>query len=92
MAASSSRISVAGGNRWPGAVRRLGAACADLPSIGKVVGELERMVKLAGGGPRHESALESMSYASQMPRHLYGGNSPFDYSGGGMPSTRVEPK
>ncbi|TKW25150.1 hypothetical protein SEVIR_3G097100v4 [Setaria viridis] len=74
------------------ALRCVEEAGADRPSMGEVVGEIERMVKMAGGGPGHESASESMSYASRTPRHPYGGDSPFDYSGGGMPSTRVEPK
>jgi hypothetical protein len=74
------------------ALRCVEEAGADRPSMGEVVGEIERMVKVAGGGTGHESASESMSYASRTPRHPYGGDSPFDYSGGGMPSTRVEPK
>ncbi|CAL4896521.1 unnamed protein product [Urochloa decumbens] len=75
------------------ALRCVEEAGADRPSMGEVVGEVERMVKMAGGGgPGHESASESMSYASRTPRHPYGGDSPFDYSGGGMPSTRVDPK
>ncbi|KAG2615327.1 hypothetical protein PVAP13_3NG063600 [Panicum virgatum] len=73
------------------ALRCVEEAGADRPSMGEVVGEIERMVKMAGG-PGPDSASESMSYASRTPRHPYGGDSPFDYSGGGMPSTRVEPK
>ncbi|KAF8658024.1 hypothetical protein HU200_059486 [Digitaria exilis] len=73
------------------ALRCVEEAGADRPSMGEVVSEIERMVKMAGGtGP--DSASNSMSYASRTPRHPYGGDSPFDYSGGGMPSTRVEPK
>ena len=73
------------------ALRCVEEAGADRPSMGEVVGEIERMVKMAGG-PGPDSASESMSYASRTPRHPYGGDSPFDYSVGGMPSTRVEPK
>ncbi|RLN28688.1 putative leucine-rich repeat receptor-like protein kinase [Panicum miliaceum] len=73
------------------ALRCVEEAGADRPSMGEAVGEIERMVKMAGG-PGPESVSESMSYASRTPRHPYGGDSPFDYSGGGMPSTRVEPK
>jgi len=73
------------------ALRCVEEAGADRPSMGEAVGEIERMVKMAGG-PGPDSASESMSYASRTPRHPYGGDSPFDYSGGGMPSTRVEPK
>ncbi|PUZ63301.1 hypothetical protein GQ55_3G056800 [Panicum hallii var. hallii] len=73
------------------ALRCVEEAGADRPSMGEVVSEIERMVKMAGG-PGPESASESMSYASRTPRHPYGGDSSFDYSGGGMPSTRVEPK
>ncbi|CAN6326117.1 unnamed protein product [Urochloa humidicola] len=77
------------------ALRCVEEAGADRPSMGEVVSEVERMVKMAGGAGTtgHDSASESMSYASRTPRHPYGGDSPFaDYSGGGMPSTRVEPK
>ncbi|OEL37882.1 putative leucine-rich repeat receptor-like protein kinase, partial [Dichanthelium oligosanthes] len=73
------------------ALRCVEEAGADRPSMGEAVGEIERMAKMAGG-PGPESASNSMSYASRTPRHPYGGDSPFDYSGGGMPSTRVEPK
>jgi len=73
------------------ALRCVEEAGADRPSMGEAVGEIERMVKMAGA-PGTDSASESMSYASRTPRHPYGGDSPFDYSVGGMPSTRVEPK
>uniref|UniRef100_A0A0D9XXT6 non-specific serine/threonine protein kinase n=1 Tax=Leersia perrieri TaxID=77586 RepID=A0A0D9XXT6_9ORYZ len=64
------------------------------PPMGEVVSEIERIVKMAGAGaPIAESASDSMSYyANRTPRHPYGGDSPSDYSGGGLPSTRVEPK
>lgn len=66
-------------------------AGADRPSMGEVVGEIERVLKMAGG-PGPESASNSMSYASRTPRHPYGGDSPFDHSNSGLPSARVEPK
>jgi len=74
------------------ALRCVEEAGADRPSMGEVVSEIERVLKMAGGaGP--ESASNSMSYASRTPRHPYGGDSPFaDYSSAGLPSARVEPK
>ncbi|TVU51398.1 hypothetical protein EJB05_02827 [Eragrostis curvula] len=75
------------------ALRCVEEAGADRPSMGEVVGEIERMLKMAGGaGVSGESASNSMSYASRTPRHPYGGDSPFDYSTDGLPSARVEPK
>lgn len=77
------------------ALRCVEEAGADRPSMGEVVGEIERILKMAGGaaaGVSGESASNSMSYASRTPRHPYGGDSPFDYSSGGLPSARVEPK
>ncbi|KAJ1265223.1 hypothetical protein BS78_08G062900 [Paspalum vaginatum] len=76
------------------ALRCVEEAGADRPSMSEAAAEIERVIKMAGGpgAPGHESASESMSYASRTPRHPYGGDSPFDYSGGGMPSSRVEPK
>jgi serine/threonine protein kinase len=74
------------------ALRCVEEAGADRPSMGEVVSEIERVLKMAGG-PGPESASNSMSYASRTPRHPYGGDSPFaDYSSGGLPSARVEPK
>ncbi|XP_062204799.1 leucine-rich repeat receptor protein kinase HPCA1-like [Phragmites australis] len=75
------------------ALRCVEEAGADRPSMGEAVGEIERILKMAGGGGTGpDSASNSMSYASRTPRHPYGGDSPFEYSGGGMPSSRVEPK
>ncbi|GJM87740.1 hypothetical protein PR202_ga03725 [Eleusine coracana subsp. coracana] len=76
------------------ALRCVEEAGADRPSMGEVVGEIERILKMAGGnaGVSGESASNSMSYASRTPRHPYGGDSPFEYSSAGLPSTRVEPK
>lgn len=70
-------------------------AGADRPSMGEVVGEIERVLKMAGGPGTHpdpeSAASNSMrSYASRTPRHSYGGDSSLDYTGGGMPSARVE--
>uniref|UniRef100_A0A804N697 non-specific serine/threonine protein kinase n=2 Tax=Zea mays TaxID=4577 RepID=A0A804N697_MAIZE len=73
------------------ALRCVEEAGADRPSMGEVVGEIERVLKMAGG-PGPESASNSMSYASRTPRHPYGGDSPFDHSNSGLPSARVEPK
>ncbi|CAD6342379.1 unnamed protein product [Miscanthus lutarioriparius] len=74
------------------ALRCVEEAGADRPSMGEVVSEIERVLKMAGG-PGPDSASNSMSYASRTPRHPYGGDSPFaDYSSGGLPSARVEPK
>ncbi|KAM3197228.1 hypothetical protein ACQJBY_072728 [Aegilops geniculata] len=72
------------------ALRCVEEAGADRPSMGEAVSEIERITRMAGGVP--ESASESMSYASRTPRHPYGGDSPSEYSGGGLPSSRVEPK
>ncbi|XP_037404313.1 probable leucine-rich repeat receptor-like protein kinase At5g49770 isoform X2 [Triticum dicoccoides] len=72
------------------ALRCVEEAGADRPSMGEAVSEIERITRMAGGAP--ESASESMSYASRTPRHPYGGDSPSEYSGGGLPSSRVEPK
>ncbi|VAH57398.1 unnamed protein product [Triticum turgidum subsp. durum] len=72
------------------ALRCVEEAGADRPSMGEAVSEIERITRMAGGAP--ESASESMSYASRTPRHPYGGDSPSEYSGGGLPSLRVEPK
>uniref|UniRef100_A0ACD5XRF8 Uncharacterized protein n=1 Tax=Avena sativa TaxID=4498 RepID=A0ACD5XRF8_AVESA len=72
------------------ALRCVEEAGADRPSMGEAVSELERITRLAGGVT--ESASESMSYASRTPRHPYGGDSASEYSGAGMPSSRVEPK
>ncbi|KAL6642386.1 hypothetical protein ACP70R_020567 [Stipagrostis hirtigluma subsp. patula] len=79
------------------ALRCVEEAGADRPSMGEAVAEIERVLKMAGGhggggSSAADSASDSMSYASRTPRHPYGGDSPFDYSAGGMPSTRVEPK
>ncbi|KAL5224975.1 hypothetical protein ABZP36_011614 [Zizania latifolia] len=74
------------------ALRCVEESGADRPSMGEAVAEIERIVKMAGAGAGADSASDSMSYASRMPRHPYGGDSPSDYSGGGLPSTRVEPK
>ncbi|CAD6270256.1 unnamed protein product [Miscanthus lutarioriparius] len=74
------------------ALRCVEEAGADRPSMGEVVSEIERVLKMAGG-PGPDSASNSMSYASRTPRHPYGGDSPYaDYSSGGLPSARVEPK
>ncbi|KAM0900335.1 hypothetical protein ACQ4PT_020705 [Festuca glaucescens] len=72
------------------ALRCVEEAGADRPSMGEAVSELERITRLAGGVT--ESASESMSYASRTPRHPYGGDSASEYSGAGLPSSRVEPK
>uniref|UniRef100_A0A0E0MKP9 Protein kinase domain-containing protein n=1 Tax=Oryza punctata TaxID=4537 RepID=A0A0E0MKP9_ORYPU len=75
------------------ALRCVEESGADRPSMGEAVGEIERIVKMAGAGATAaESASDSMSYASRTPRHPYGGDSPSEYSGGGLPSMRVEPK
>ncbi|KAF0888635.1 hypothetical protein E2562_016095 [Oryza meyeriana var. granulata] len=75
------------------ALRCVEESGVDRPSMGEAVAEIERIVKMAGAGaPAAESASDSMSYASRTPRHPYGGDSPSEYSGGGLPSTRVEPK
>jgi hypothetical protein len=75
------------------ALRCVEEAGAARPSMGEVAGEIERMLKMAGVGAG-ESASNSMSNASRTtPRHPYGGDSPFfDYSTGGMPSSRSETK
>jgi serine/threonine protein kinase len=70
------------------ALRCVEEAGADRPSMGEAVSELERITRLAGGVT--ESASESMSYASRTPRHPYGGDSASEYSGAGLPSSRVE--
>ncbi|KAK1628387.1 hypothetical protein QYE76_002702 [Lolium multiflorum] len=72
------------------ALRCVEEAGADRPSMGEAVSELERITRMAGGVT--ESASESMSYASRTPRHPYGGDSASEYSGAGLPSSRVEPK
>ncbi|KAL5205791.1 hypothetical protein ABZP36_034000 [Zizania latifolia] len=74
------------------ALRCVEESGVDRPSMGEAVGEIERIVKMAGAGAVAESASGSMSYTSRTPRHPYDGDSPSDYSGGGLPSTRVEPK
>ncbi|CAM0952750.1 unnamed protein product [Alopecurus aequalis] len=65
------------------ALRCVEEAGADRPSMGEAVSEIERITRLAGGVT--ESASESMSVASRTPRHPYGGHSPSEYSGAGMP-------
>jgi serine/threonine protein kinase len=72
------------------ALRCVEEAGADRPSMGEAVSEIERITRMADGVP--ESASESMSYASRTPRHPYGGDSRSEYSGGGLPTSRVEPK
>ncbi|XP_040385415.1 leucine-rich repeat receptor protein kinase HPCA1 [Oryza brachyantha] len=77
------------------ALRCVEESGADRPSMGEAVAELERIVRMAGAAPAPaaaDSASDSMSYATRTPRHPYGGDSPSEYSGGGLPSTRVEPK
>ncbi|KAL6842611.1 hypothetical protein ACP4OV_027455 [Aristida adscensionis] len=72
------------------ALRCIEEVGADRPSMGEAVSEIERLLKMAGVGP--DSASNSMSYTSRTPRHPYNDSSSFNYSGGGMPSSRVEPK
>ncbi|EEE52939.1 hypothetical protein OsJ_35571 [Oryza sativa Japonica Group] len=61
--------------------------------------EIERIAKVAGVGgsaAAESAASESMGYAaSRKPGHPYGGGGgkrASEYSGGGLPSMRVEPK
>jgi serine/threonine protein kinase len=74
------------------ALRCVEEAGADRPSMGEVVGEIERMLKMAGAAGGDSASNSMSSYASRTPRHPYGGDSSFDYSTNGLPSTRVEPK
>uniref|UniRef100_A0A0E0RF51 Protein kinase domain-containing protein n=1 Tax=Oryza rufipogon TaxID=4529 RepID=A0A0E0RF51_ORYRU len=81
------------------ALRCVEESGADRPSMGEAVAEIERIAKVAGAGgaaAAESAASDSMSYAaSRTPRHPYGGgggDSASEYSGGGLPSMRVEPK
>uniref|UniRef100_A0A0E0BY38 Serine-threonine/tyrosine-protein kinase catalytic domain-containing protein n=1 Tax=Oryza meridionalis TaxID=40149 RepID=A0A0E0BY38_9ORYZ len=81
------------------ALRCVEESGADRPSMGEAVAEIERIAKVAGAGgaaAAESAASDSMSYAaSRTPHHPYGGgggDSASEYSGGGLPSMRVEPK
>ncbi|KAF8730934.1 hypothetical protein HU200_016808 [Digitaria exilis] len=74
------------------ALRCVEEAGNDRPSMGDVVGEIERVMKMAGVGTGADSASGSLvSYGSRSPRHPYSGDSPFEHSAGALPSVRVEP-
>ncbi|CAM0913376.1 unnamed protein product [Alopecurus aequalis] len=72
------------------ALRCVEEAGVDRPSMAEAVGEIERIMKMAGAA---ESGSDTISYASRTPNHPYGVESSSDYSGRrGLPSSRVEPK
>ncbi|CAM0913377.1 unnamed protein product [Alopecurus aequalis] len=65
-------------------------AGVDRPPMAEVVGEIERIMKMAAAAV---SGSDTVSYASRTPSHPYGVETSSDYSGRrGLPSSRVEPK